>query len=114
MEDDSMTQPELYRYLEGIGLPLAYKSFDEDNFDDMPSPPFLVYLFSYSNDLIADNINYVDVSYFQVELYTDKKDLMSEKKVEDKLKEIELPYFKQEFWVPSERLHQVIYEITLI
>lgn len=113
MEGDVMTQPELYAHLEDIGLPIAYKNFDEDNFDDIPDPPFLVYLFTYSDDLMADNINYVEISNFQIELYTDKKDLASEKKVQDKLKEIEIPYFKQEFWIENERLHQVIYDIKL-
>ena len=74
----------------------------------------MIYLYSYSNDLIADNHNYKEISYFQIELYTTKKDLASEKLVEDKLKEIELPYSKIETWIDSEKLYQVIYEIQLI
>lgn len=104
-----MTQIELYNHLKSIGLPVSYHHFTET-----PAPPYLIYLYSYSNDLIADNHNYKEISYFQIELYTTKKDLSSEKLVEDKLKEIELPYSKIETWIDSEKLYQVIYEVQLI
>ena len=84
-----MTQDELYNHLKSIGLPVSYHDFTKT-----PTPPYLIYLFSYSNDLIADDKNYKEISNFQVELYTTKKDLESEKLVEDKLKELELPYSK--------------------
>lgn len=104
-----MTLAELYQELKSIGLPVQYH-----HFTDPPTPPYLVYLFAYSNDLMADNINYQDISNFQVELYTKTKDLTSEKRVEDKLKELQLPYSKIETWIDTEKLFQVIYEIQLI
>lgn len=103
-----MTITELAQELSTIGLPLSY-----NHFTTPPAPPYLVYLFSYSNDLIADNRNYEDIGIYQIELYTNKKDLVSEKKVEDKLKEIELPYQKIETWIDSEKLFQIIYEVSL-
>ncbi len=104
-----MTQVELYKALEGIELPIAYNSFSNP-----PRPPYLVYLFSYSNDFMADNENYKEISNFQIELYTDKKDLESEKKVEDKLKELEIPYLKLEEYIETEKIYQILYEIQLI
>lgn len=104
-----MTQTELYKALKSIGLPIKYHHFTEP-----PFPPYLIYLYSYSSDLIADNINYVDIENFQIELYTVKKDIASEKLVQDKLKELEFPYSKIETWIDSEKLYQVIYEIQLI
>lgn len=104
-----MTQAELYQALKAIGYPVAYL-----HFENPPQPPYLVYLFTYSSDLMADNQNYVEVSNFQVELYTNKKDLAAERKVQDKLKELKLPYTKTETWIDSEKLFQVIYEIQLI
>lgn len=95
--------------LDKIGLPLSY-----NHFTTPPTPPYLVYLFSYSNDLIADNKNVIDIGVYQIELYTNKKDTASEKKVEDKLKEIELSYAKFETWIDEEKLYQIIYEVTLI
>ncbi|MNW67893.1 hypothetical protein D3C74_465610 [compost metagenome] len=49
-----------------------------------------------------------------MELYTTKKDLATEKKVQDKLKELGLPYSKLESWLDDEKLYQILYEIQLI
>lgn len=104
-----MTQAELYQELSKIGYPLAYNQFEE-----YQSTPYMVYLFSYSSDLIADNHNYKEISNFNLELYTDIKDLAAEKKVEDKLKELELPYYKSETWIESEKVFQILYEVQII
>lgn len=104
-----MTQAELFDALKAIGYPVAYFEFKTE-----PKAPYLVYLFTYSDDFIADNHNYVDISNFQIELYTDYKDLAAEKKVQDKLKELKLPYGKSETKIESEKLYQVIYDIQLL
>lgn len=104
-----MTITELNQALKTIGLPVAYHHFAKP-----PAPPYLVYLFSSSADVIADNQNYVDVSNFQVELYNNKKDPATEKLVENKLKELKLPYTKTETFIESEGLFQVLYLIQVI
>lgn len=104
-----MTQGELQSALKSLGYPVAYSAFQT-----AAAPPFITYQFAYSSDFIADNINYVDIGNFQVELYTVKKDLIAEKKVQDKLKELQLPYSKYETWINDEKLYQIIYEIQLI
>lgn len=104
-----MTQAELFNALKSTGLPVAYSSFTT-----AVSPPFITYQFSYSNDLEADNINYLEIGNFQVELYTKVKDLAAEKKVKDKFKELQMPYSKTEAWLDEEKLFQIIYEIQLI
>lgn len=100
---------ELYNHLKSIGLPIAYNNFTTEQI-----PPYLIYKFSYSNDFMADNINYKEISNFQIELYTNKKDLNSEKMIEDKLKEIEMPYSKLENRINEERLYEIVYQIQLI
>lgn len=104
-----MTQAELFQALKSLGMPVAYGSFSSP-----VSPPFITYQFAYSSDVMADNQNYVEISNFQIELYTAKKDLAAEKVVQDKLKELGLPYSKVEAWLDDEKLFQVIYEIQLI
>jgi len=104
-----MTQTELYKELKSLGLPIQYH-----NFTTPPSPPYIVYLFTYSSDLIADNQNYQEISNFQVELYSNKKDLISEKLIEDKFKSLSMPYSKTELYIDSENLFEVLYEIKLI
>lgn len=104
-----MTLAELLQELREIGYPIAYAKFNSE-----PSPPYLVYSFAYSNDLIADNINYSEIGNYQIELYTTQKDLVAEGKVQEKLKELGIPYSKVEAYLDPEKLHQVIYEIQII
>jgi hypothetical protein len=104
-----MTQAELLQALKSIGYPVTYGSFKSP-----VVPPFITYQFAYSSDMIADNHNYVDIGNFQVELYTDKKDLAAEKKVQDKLKELGLPYRKFETFLDTENLYQILYEIQIL
>lgn len=104
-----MTLQELKQGLEGTGLPVVYHSFKK-----APTPPYLVYLFSYSDDLMADNENYLEVSNFQVELYTKIKDPVTERLVEGKLKELELTYQKRETYIKSEELFQILYLVQII
>ena len=104
-----MTQAELKQCLESTGLPVIYR---RDTI--YPKPPYLIYLFTYKSDLMAENQNYVEIDNFQVELYTENKDPDTEKLVESKLKELGLPYSKTETFLQSEGLFQLVYDIQLI
>jgi len=104
-----MTQDELYQALKSIGYPVAYGSFSRP-----VKPPFITYQFAYNSDLIADNINYVPIDSFQVELYTAKKNLVAEQKVQDKLRELGLPYRKFETYLDEEKIFQILYEIQIL
>ena len=104
-----MTLEGLYAGLATLGLPLAYHKHTE-----APQLPFLVYRFDGSDDLMADNQNYAEISDITIELYSNKKDLVSEALVEDKLKELRLPYVKHEVWVEAEELFMTLYEVTII
>ena len=104
-----MTQAELIQELKSLGFPVAYGEFTSPQ-----TPPFICVQFAYSSDMMADNQNYVDIGNFQIELYTAKKDTTIEKLVQNKLKELRLPYSKIETWVDDDKLFQVIYEVRLI
>jgi hypothetical protein len=109
----AVTQAELHAALKTLGMPVAYGEFIDTPENPAPSPPFITYQFAYSGDLMADNKNAVELSNFQVELYTVKKDPAKEALVQGKLKELCLPYLKVETWLESEKMRQVIYEIQL-
>lgn len=109
-----MTQAELLQALKTLGMPVAYGEFVDTEASPAPAPPFITYQFAYSSDLMADNQNYAEIGNFQIELYTAKKDLAREKLVQDKLKELRLPYSKVEAWLSEEGMRQVVYEIQLI
>lgn len=104
-----MTLEEICQALKSIGLPVVYRGFTTP-----PDPPYLIYLFSYSSDLMADGQNYLEIDNYQIELYTKNKDPATEKLVENKLKELGLPYSKTETFVQSEGLFQLVYDIQLI
>ncbi|MHB9095906.1 MAG: hypothetical protein ACYC21_14665, partial [Eubacteriales bacterium] len=105
-----MTQAELYTALKTLGMPVAYGEFVGTPENPAPPPPFITYQFAYSGDLFADDMNAEELSNFQVELYTATKDLAREAVVQDKLKELGLPYSKIETWLDEEKMRQVVYE----
>ncbi|NTZ20933.1 hypothetical protein EXW96_26460 [Paenibacillus sp. JMULE4] len=109
-----MTNAELIQALKAIGYPVAYSHFVSTPENPAPPPPFITVQFAFSGDVMADNLNYVEVSNYQVELYTTKKDVATEKLVQDKLKELRMPYSKTATWLDEEKLFQTIYEIQLI
>ena len=109
-----MTQADLFSALKSLGMPVAYGEFKNTLENPAPPPPFITYQFTNDDDFKADNHNYVDIGNFQVELYTPKKDPAKEKLIQDKLKELDLPYSKTEIWLETEKMRQVVYEIQLI
>lgn len=103
-----MTLPELYTELATIGLPLAYH-----HFTGAPQFPCLVYRLDGSADMMADNQNFAEISDVTIELYANKKNLSAEKLVQDKLKELRIPYAKHEVWVDTEELFMTLYEVQI-
>ena len=89
--------------------PTAYRTFKEPQ-----SPPFITIVYRYDNDLMADNINYVGIEYFNVELYTKDWNPPVEKEVENLFKYLEIAYEKSQTFLDSEDLYQTVYEIKLI
>jgi len=96
----------LFTLLKSTGLPVAYHHFTSP-----PTPPYIVYLFSYSSNFGADNRVYSKQSNYQVELYTTEKDPVSEKLIEDLFDEHDIYWEKSETYIESEGLYQVLYEI---
>ena len=101
-----MDEATLFQLLKTTKLPVAYHHFTSP-----PSPPYVVYLFSYSSNFGADNKVYDAEKNFQVELYTKTKDLASEKLIEDALNGADVYWEKTETYIESEGLYQVLYEI---
>lgn len=105
-----MTLPELISALKATGFPVAYSHFKSE-----VTPPYIVYLGAGNDDLMADNRNYVEIQNIQIELYTDKKDLHAEATLQNKFKELQIPYQKNpDIWIESEGVLQIVYEIQLI
>ena len=92
--------------LEELGLPFAYDHFAEG---EAPEPPFVCYLLPGSHNFAADGRVYHKSSEVRVEVYTDRKDLALEARVEDVLDGHGIFYNKSEVWIESERLYEVLY-----
>jgi hypothetical protein len=108
-----MNLEELKAILDSTGFPVAYHSFIESENSPLPQPPFIVYLCTYSTNLSADNITYFPIQNVQIELYTDKKDLLAESIVEMVLNANEIPFATTESFIESENMFQKIYEVRL-
>lgn len=105
-----MTQEQIYEHLKEIGLPVVYHHFEEG---EAPVPPYLIYLFPGSDNFAADGRVYFKANELDVELYTDKKTPELEDKVEQLLDKMELVYKKNEDYIQSEKMYQVLYEMEV-
>jgi len=105
-----MTQAELYTALKSLGMPVAYGEFVAPG---VP-PPFITYQFYNNDDIMADDKNAIAVDTYRVELYTKVKDPATEKLIQDKFKELNLPYSKTEDYIETEKMRQIVYEIELL
>jgi hypothetical protein len=108
-----MTLIELKEILEATGFPVAYSHFVETQDQPIPEPPYICYLSTFSSNMKADNKVYKQIGNVQIELYTNKKDIYAETKIETLLTENEIPYESTETFIESEELFQKIYEVRL-
>ena len=88
-----MTHNELVEMLEEASLPLAYDHFAEG---ESPDPPFICFLFPYTDNFAADGQVYL-------------KDPNAEARLEKVLDRNGIFYDKSEVWIESEKLYEVLY-----
>ncbi len=108
-----MNLEQLKTILEATGFPVAYLHFKETGNEALPQPPFIVYFTAFSSNFMADNKVHIPIENVQIELYTTKKDLAAEAKVNELLNENEIPFETSESYIESEELYQKIYEVRL-
>ena len=96
--------------LRGLGIPFAYDHFAQG---ESPDPPFICYLIPASDNFSADGKVYYQIDQFNIELYTDLKDLSLERKIEEALDEASIFYNKSETWIESESLYEVLYTFEM-
>ncbi|WP_101695407.1 hypothetical protein [Dorea phocaeensis] len=101
---------EVVNMIKEIGLPFAYNHFAEG---ESPNPPFICYLTPGSDNFAADGKVYHKINIVHLELYTDRKDLSVEQKVEAALDKHGIYYDKLETWIESEKLYEVLYSFEM-
>lgn len=111
-----MTTAEVYSMLTSIdeSVPVAYSHFLGTPQQPAPPPPWIVYFYPISDDYYADDRNYQHISALSVELYTEQKDFVLEKKVEAALDAAGFAWAKEEAYLSTERLHMVAYDMAAV
>ena len=106
-----MTTQEVASMVASVGIPTAYYEFPDNTGQE---PPFICFYYPGDNDFKADNINYAKINRLIIELYTDSKDFALEAAVEQVLKDNELAFIRNETYIDSERMYEVIFETQVI
>lgn len=106
-----MTYKEIASMIESIGLPYAYYQFSEDTAE---APPFVVFFYSQTADLYADDLNFQRIEQLNIELYTSEKDFELEARIEKLLSDHGLTYYREESYLDSEKMYQIAYETEVI
>lgn len=97
--------------VDSIGLPYAYYQFDEDT---AQAPPFVVFFFSTSNDLYADQTNYQRIDSLSIEFYSSEVDFDTEESIETILNDAGLTFYKEQSFIESERIWQTAYDMEIV
>ena len=106
-----MTTQEVAAMVAEIGIPYAYYQFPDDT---EQATPFVCFFYSGDNDFKADDSNYQKIEHLIIELYTDDKDFELEQTVEGVLASNGMVWSRNEEWIESERMLEVVYEMDVI
>lgn len=109
-----ITLKELPKLLQQVGIPVAYSHFIHNENSPAPQPPFMVYLEEDSDNFGADNKVWKKVLTYRIEVYTDKKDLHLEQKIEDLLDANSIYYDTDELFITAQDLYQRFYIIQIL
>lgn len=101
-----MDEKEMKSFLDKTGLPVAYS-----HFSDNQKPPFICFL-SNKKAEGCDNRNNLDRYDYSVELYTEKKDIQSEEKLEYLLNSAGIPFSSETVWLAESSIFVTYYNIS--
>ena len=102
-----MRLDDVHQVLKSTGYPLAFHHFEEP-----PPLPYMVYLTPSGVTTYADDQVYSSASHYQVELYTERKDLTAEQAVEAAL--AVFCWEKSQDYIAEEMMYRTVYEFEEI
>ena len=102
----------LQNVLNSTGLPVVYHSFQSSGLK-VKQPPYIIYYLKNSDNTGADNKVYYKQNYYNIELYTNKKDIAAEQKLEDAFDSASIFYEKTESYIDEEKMFDILYEIEI-
>ena len=105
-----MTFQEINPMIESIGLPSNYYQWPESKAPDLP---YNLFYYPERADFFADSINYQKITVLNIEFYSEEKDFENEELIEAVLEQYGLTYSKEEQYIDSERMYEVLYVINV-
>lgn len=96
--------------ISGFSTKVAYRAFPVGK---APALPFICISETGTDNFGADNIVYQVIQNVDIELYTKRKDVQTERKVEAQLHESGLFWEKTETYIESENCYEIVYSVTL-
>ena len=106
-----MTYDEIASMIESTGLNNAYYQYPEG---EAPDLPYILFYYPERDDFQADNKNYAKIPQLNIELYTKEKDFEKEDLIEALLDANDLAYDKEEQYIESEKMYEVLYTMEVI
>ena len=110
-----MTLAELKTALEGVNSnafkdKVAYRAFPVNA---APALPFICFMETSSENFLADSKVYQKFTDVDIEFYSSTKDTANEEAIEAMLASNNLVWSKDEYYIDSQNMLQVVYEITI-
>ena len=105
-----MSYDEIKRMVGEIGLPCRYHHFETK---DAVNPPFVCWIIPGTDNFAADGKVYQKIDMLNIELYTDQKEIELEEKVENVLDRHGIYWNKDEGYIESENMYEVLYEMEV-
>lgn len=106
-----MTYAEIASMIESIGLENAYYQYPEG---EAPELPYILFYYPERDDFQADNKNYAKIPQLNIELYTKEKSFDLEETIESILDANDFAYDKEEQYIESEKMYEVLYTMEVI
>lgn len=103
-----MTYQELKDLLDGLRIPFTFHHWAKP-----PQMPYGVYFDPYTDNFAADDIVYLKICHFNIEIYVRQRDPSLEERLEKILTDAELFWDKTATYIDSEQFYQVSYEIEV-
>lgn len=97
--------------ISGFNKKVAYRAFPVGK---APKLPFICYLCTNTDNFNADDEVYQVIQEVDIELYTAKKDEVSEQAIEAMLAEQHLSWEKYEDFIDSENCYMITYTVSLV
>lgn len=99
----------IYELLKTLNIPVAYDHFESNK---NVTIPFAVYREIDTDTFKADGITYYRPYNFEIEVITEKKDVVLQQQIEELLTTNNIPYdIGDEVWDDDEKIYHNYYEI---